>query len=194
LFEIRIDMIGDSWQELIPRLNKPWIACNRIAAEGGNWTGNENQRLDVLLGASELGAYAIDIELQTTGLASIVPLVKKRTKCLISFHDLKKTPQLNELKKIARQQIAAGADICKIVTTANSQEDNINILELLKQFPKKNIIAFAMGTMGLTSRILSPLIGNAFSYAALESGKESAPGQITIRELRKIYYMLEGER
>ena len=29
LFEARIDLIGDGWQELVKQLNKPCIACNR---------------------------------------------------------------------------------------------------------------------------------------------------------------------
>ena len=31
LFEVRIDLIGDGWQELAKQLNQPWIACNRKA-------------------------------------------------------------------------------------------------------------------------------------------------------------------
>jgi 3-dehydroquinate dehydratase-1 len=194
LFELRIDLAGSGWQEIVPGLNKPWIACNRLKAEGGSWTGNEANRVNELLKASELGANIVDIEYQTAGLTSIVPLIKKRSKCLISFHDIEKTPPLDELKKTVRQQVVAGADICKVVTTAGKFEDNLTVLELIKQFPKKNLIAFAMGTIGLSSRILGPLTGNGFAYASLEEGKESAPGQITADQLRKIYQMLNGGR
>ena len=31
LFEVRIDLIGDDWQELVGQLEKPWIGCNRRA-------------------------------------------------------------------------------------------------------------------------------------------------------------------
>jgi 3-dehydroquinate dehydratase-1 len=194
LFELRIDLAGSDWEQLVPKLNKPWIACARLKAEGGNWTGNEAQRISALLKAAELGAAIVDIEYQAEGLASIVPLIKKRAKCLLSFHDFEKTPPFDELRKIVRQQTAAGADICKVVTTARSFEDNITMMELLKQFPKKNLIAFAMGSEGLNSRILCPLAGNGFTYASLEQGKESAPGQVTAIQLRKIYDMLTGGR
>jgi 3-dehydroquinate dehydratase type I len=194
LFELRIDLIGNDWEQLVPKLHKPWIACARLKSEGGNWTGNEAQRINELLKASEMGASIVDIEYQAEGLTPIVPLIKKRAKCLLSFHDFEKTPPFDELRKIVRQQTAAGADICKVVTTARSFEDNITMMELIKQFPKKNLIAFAMGTEGLSSRILCPLTGNSFTYAALEEGKESAPGQITVTQLRKIYHMLTGGR
>jgi 3-dehydroquinate dehydratase type I len=194
LFELRIDLIGSNWERLVPKLHKPWIACARLKAQGGNWTGNEAQRINELLKASELGAGIVDIEYQAEGLVSIVPLIKKMSKCLLSFHDFEKTPPFDELRKIIRQQTAAGADICKVVTTARSFENNITMMELIKQFPKKNLIAFAMGTEGLSSRILCPMTGNGFTYASLEQGKESAPGQITVTQLRKIYNMLTGVR
>ncbi|GAH59682.1 unnamed protein product, partial [marine sediment metagenome] len=30
LFEVRIDLIGNGWQELVKQLNQPWIACFRV--------------------------------------------------------------------------------------------------------------------------------------------------------------------
>ncbi|GAH45408.1 unnamed protein product [marine sediment metagenome] len=63
LFEVRIDLIGDGWQESAKQLKKPWIACNRSADEGGGWEGNEARRIEKLLQAIELGADIVDIEL-----------------------------------------------------------------------------------------------------------------------------------
>jgi len=34
LFELRIDLVGEGWQEVVSRLRKPWIACNRRVEEG----------------------------------------------------------------------------------------------------------------------------------------------------------------
>ncbi len=51
LYEVRIDLIGDGWQDLVKQLGKPWIACNRIASEGGQWQGNEARRIEKLLEA-----------------------------------------------------------------------------------------------------------------------------------------------
>jgi 3-dehydroquinate dehydratase/shikimate dehydrogenase len=44
--------------------------------------------------------------------------------------------------------------------------------------------------MGLLSRVLSPLAGGYFTYASIETGKESAPGQITVKELIKTYQII----
>ncbi|MFC2011226.1 type I 3-dehydroquinate dehydratase [Chloroflexota bacterium] len=182
-----VDLFGDDWTELVKRFNKPWIACNRNAEEGGGWQGNEARRLEKLLQAIELGADIVDIELRTRNLENIVQLVKKRTKCLLSFHYLEKTPTLDEMKEVVRRQLKAGADICKVVTTAQRFEDNLTVLQLISAFPAIRLVSFAMGTSGSISRVLCPLVGGDFTYASIEEGKESAQGQITVGDLAKIY-------
>lgn len=191
LFEVRIDLIGDSWQDIARQLEKPWIACNRIQEEGGSWQESEARRKEELLKAIQLGANIVDIELATPNLEKVVLLVKKQAKCLLSFHNTKQTPPLENLKKIVKQQLAAGADICKVVTCAQDAEDNLAILKLIPEFPGVNIIAFAMGPIGLPSRILSPLVGGCLTYAAIEKGAQSAPGQMTVNELHKLYQMVK---
>ncbi len=191
LFEVRIDLIGDSWRELVKQLEKPWIACNRSADEGGSWRGSESKRREELLSAIEMGASIIDVELVTGNLKEIVQLIKKKAKCLLSFHDLKGTPPLDRMREIVQREMEAGADICKIVTTAQRLEDNLAVLQLISDFPKARVVSFAMGPLGFASRILCPLFGGDFTYASIEAGKESASGQITAGDLRKIYGMVE---
>jgi len=190
LYEVRIDLIGDGWEKLVLQLRKPWIACNRITEEGGQWKGNEARRVEKLLQAVELGASLVDIELRSRNLNKIVQAVKKRTKCIVSSHNLDKTPSVDEMKKTVQKQLDAGANICKVVTTARSFEDNIAVLQLIREFPGLRLVSFAMGPLGSTSRILCPLAGGDFTYASIEKGKESAPGQITVKELAKIYKVI----
>ena len=190
LFEVRIDLIGDGWQELVKQLKKPWIACNRSAEEGGRWNGDEAGRIVELFNALELGADIVDIELGTRNLKQAVELIKKRAKCLLSFHELKGTPPLGKMEEVVQKQLEAGADICKVVTTAQRFEDNTAVLQLITKFPKIRVVSLAMGALGIVSRILCPLVGGDFTYASVEKGQESAPGQITARDLRKIYEMV----
>ncbi len=190
LFEVRIDFIGDGWQELVRQLKKPWIACNRRADEGGRWEQSETKRIEELLKATELGASIIDIELRTENLKVTIPRIKKKAQCLLSSHEMKGTPSLDSMKEIIQQQLEAGADICKVITTAQSLKDNIAVLQLITDFPQTRVVAFAMGNLGVVSRILCPLVGGDFTYASIEKGKESASGQTTVRELRKLYEMV----
>lgn len=192
LFEVRIDLIGDDWQQVARQLKRPWIACNRRAAEGGSWRGNEAERIEELVKATELGASIVDIELETENLTEAITVIKKKAKCLLSFHNLEKTPSPDKMKAIVNRQLEASADICKVVTTAQSFEDNLTVLQLIADFPQAKMVAFAMGPLGLASRILCPLMGGDFTYASTEEGKESAPGQITVKQLRKIYGMVSG--
>ena len=192
LFEVRIDLIGDGWQELVKQFKKPWIGCNRRVDEGGGWEGDEVRRVEKLLRATELGADIIDLEIRTTNLKQAIELIKQRAKCLLSFHELERTPPLNSMREIVQRQLEAGADVCKIVTTAQRFEDNLTILQLISEFPKTRIVSLAMGPLGFASRVLCPLVGGDFTYASIERGKESASGQITVSELRKLYEMVAG--
>ncbi|MBI4187869.1 MAG: type I 3-dehydroquinate dehydratase [Chloroflexi bacterium] len=187
LFEVRIDLIGDGWQELSGQLGKPWIATNRNANEGGKWSGTEDGRIEQLLQAIELGASIIDVELETKNLGKIVSIFKKRAKCLLSYHNLEKTLPLAEMKAIVQRQLKAGADIAKIVTTAREARDNISVLQLFAEFPGVRLVSLAMGAPGIISRVLCPLAGGDFTYASIETGKESAQGQLTVKDLLAIY-------
>ena len=192
LFEVRIDLIGDGWQGLAQKLKKPWIACNRSADEGGSWEGSEAKRREELLSALELGASIVDIELVTGNRQEMMQLIKKRARCLLSCHDFEKTPSSDRMRELIQKQLEAGADICKVVTTAQKFEDNLAVLQLISDFPKARVVAFAMRPLGFTSRIMCPLVGGDFIYASIETGKEAAPGQITVKELKQIYAMVEG--
>ena len=190
LFEVRIDLIGDSWQETAKQLNRPWIACNRSPDEGGKGDRDEARRIEELVKAMELGAEIIDIELETRDLKEAVTKIKNRAKCLLSFHDLKGTPSLDKMKEMVQRQLKAGADICKVITTARSSDDNLTVLQLIADFPQTRVVSFAMGELGFASRVLCPLVGGDFTYASTGRGKESAPGQLTVTELRKLYEMI----
>jgi len=193
LFEVRIDLIGDGWREVAGRLGKPWLACNRRVEEDGRWQGSESARIEELLAAIPLGASIVDIELATPSVAAVVGEIKGRADCLISYHNLRETPPLEKMREIIEKQLSAGADICKLITTARSLADNLTTLQLIKHFSQTRIVSFAMGALGQLSRVLCPLVGGYFTYASIAEGKESAAGQITAGDLYQIYEIL-GKR
>jgi 3-dehydroquinate dehydratase type I len=192
LYEVRIDLIGEQWREVANKLSKPWIATCRRGEDMGGWKGEEKVRIQMLMEAVEMGADIVDIEVNAPGLKEMVPAIKKKAKCLISYHNFEGTPDYTTLVAITKDEIAAGADICKIVTTAKAFEDNISVLKLIREFKHKRIISFAMGVQGMISRILCPLLGGYYTYASVQSGKESAPGQIAVDDLNTIYKLIKG--
>jgi len=192
LFEVRIDLIGDNWTDVARQLKKPWIACNRMVEEGGKWEGNEARRIERLLQAVELGAKIVDIEYNAKNVENIIKLIKRRAECLLSYHDFQKTPSLDVLKQIVNKELKAGADICKVVTTAQNFEDNLAVMRLFSEFPDVKMVAFAMGTQGFISRVMAPLIGAHFTYGAVQKGNESAPGQLPVSDMLAVYEMVKS--
>ena len=84
-----------------------------------------------------------------------------------------------------------GAEVCKIVTTANQVEDNLTTLNFVSKASKKaKIVSFAMGEFGKPSRLLSPVFGAFFTFASIDEKRKTAKGQLTIQEMRRAYELL----
>jgi 3-dehydroquinate dehydratase-1 len=190
LYEVRIDLIGDDWRSIVGSLPRPWIACNRVASEGGAAVCPDDDRLDSLRQAVEAGAHTVDIELSTAGAGALVAELEGRVQIIVSYHDTRGTGSEEELADIVARERGLGADVCKVVTTAQTAGDNATVLRLARRFSKDGIVALAMGPLGMPSRVLAPLAGARFTYASLASGHESAPGQLMVGQLREIYETL----
>jgi len=193
IVELRIDYIPELQnaeaciEESLKRKTKPVIITNRPEREGGKFNGSEQNRLRLLQKAIDLGADYIDVEYD-----SIKQITRRNSsKIIISHHNFKETP--HNLSKIYDDICQQKPDIVKIVTFANDIIDNIRIFELLKsaQIPT---ISFCMGELGYISRILTSKFGGFLTFASLEKGKESAPGQLTADELSSIYHFKEINR
>ena len=187
IVELRIDYIPELQNALtcieksLKCKTKPVIITNRPEREGGKFNGSEQDRLQLLQKAIELGADYVDIEYD-----SIKQITRRNSsKVIISYHNFKETPR--NLSKIYNDICQHKPDIVKIVTYANDITDNIRIFELLKS-AKVPTISFCMGELGNISRILTSKFGGFLTFASLEKGKESAPGQLTVDELSKIYH------
>jgi 3-dehydroquinate dehydratase type I len=190
MLELRMDLVGSGWQELARRLHKPWIATMRDSAHRGKFTGSEEERVDQLMQAVKLGAYIIDVELDCPALEDVAKSIKGRARCMVSYHNWDGTPNLEQLSVTVQRQLAAGAEICKVVTMARNVYDNLAVLKLIGLFPWIDLISFAMGPVGALSRVLSPLAGGYLTYASMDEDSGSAPGQMSVDALRKIYRMI----
>jgi len=194
LIEVRLDGLQkhEGLVELAKHGNVPKIATNKLASNKGQFKGNETEQKQILLGAAKSGFEYVDIELSASNLKEFTTEVSEQgAKLIVSFHDFDHTLELAELNTVLEREIACGADVCKIVTTANCVEDNLALLNFTTAAcARANVVCLAMGDYGKISRLLSPLFGCAFTFAALESGGETAPGQMTIQEMRTAYKLL----
>lgn len=193
LYEVRMDLIGEDWPAVVAGLPRPWIACNRPVSQGGRCTSEEGLRLESLHRAVSLGAALVDIEMTAPGVRRFIETVRGRVRVIVSDHDFERTDSEEALGGTVWQERNLGADICKVVTTAQSIDDVSRMMRLVRRFRSDGIVAFAMGPLGAASRILAPLAGAAFTYASLVSGHESAPGQLTVEALRELYDAIGGD-
>ena len=191
LIELRVDYLRSiDLEVLLRKRQKPFIVTNRRKEEGGKYRGEEKKRLSVLEKAIDLEADYIDVELATeTSFLKNLIRNKKKTQVILSFHNFRRTPSLIELQKLFIRMIRLGADVIKIVPFAKSWEDNLTVLSLIPfaKERKQKIVAFCMGEKGKISRIVSPLLGAAWTYASLDKNKTSAPGQLTVQELTELW-------
>lgn len=131
----------------------------------------------------------LDLDLSTD--KNIFNKIKQKfpqIKLIISHHDFKKTPPQKALISLAKMMFTKGADIAKIATKANKIEDSINMLSLLSQLTKNGQkgICLCMGKYGRLTRTTGHLLGNYLMYAPLEQSESTAPGQLTLKDLKKI--------
>jgi len=199
ILELRIDQIRNlNLKGLMGGKKGEILVTNRRRDEGGGFLGSERERVGLLREAVALGTDYVDIEVRTEE-ALIRDLVGEmgnhdgRTKWIISHHNFSGTPSLRALRRKFDECKGTGADVIKIVTYAHKMEDNLRVLGLIPYARRKGqkIIAFCMGEVGRISRVMAALLGSHFSYASLEKGVESAPGQLTIEEMKGISRILE---
>lgn len=87
----------------------------------------------------------------------------------------------------------ANVNIIKIAVQANEVTDSLAVWKLLKKAKSENqqLIPIAMGEAGKWTRILGLAFGSPITYASLESGNETAPGQISANDLIEVYRVKE---
>jgi 3-dehydroquinate dehydratase type I len=194
LIEVRLDCLKGHRElaEVATHGKTPKIATNKPHGSGGNFSGTETEQQQILFGAARDGFEYVDVELTNPKLKDTVTELKSLgVKPVVSFHDFAETLSLPGLNSVLKREIASGADVCKIVTTARRVEDNLTVLSFTSAACRRaKIVCFAMGELGRVSRLLSPLFGGYFAFASLERGGETAAGQMTVREMKAAYELL----
>ncbi|MCW4047319.1 MAG: type I 3-dehydroquinate dehydratase [Candidatus Bathyarchaeota archaeon] len=191
--EVRLDCLKNPQLTDLARHGKtPKIATIMPTSLQGKFSGTEAERRRILLSAAKNGFAYVDVELSTPNLKEVVSEVKAAgAKPIVSFHDFQGSQSLPELNGILEREISSGAEVCKIVTTAQQVQDNLTLLNFTSAASKKaKIVCFAMGEHGKISRLLSPVFGGFFTFASLERGIKTAAGQMTIQKMETVYRVL----
>ncbi len=182
LVELRLDWISRTPRigELLRNRPTPTVVTIRLPADGGRYSGTEEQRQTLLREAIASGVEYVDLE---EALASKIRRYGK-TKRIISYHNMEETP--DDLEEIHERMCGLDADVVKVVTMANSPLDNVRLLNLVKN-AKVPTVAFCMGEYGIISRLLCGKFGSPFTYCTFSKERVMAPGQLPFDEMKKLY-------
>ncbi len=191
LIEVRLDSLTehDKISEIAKCTKTPLIATNKSVSQHGGFSGTETERQKILIDAAKNGFEYVDVDLETPKQKKLIKDIHDAgVKVIVSFHDFQKTPELQQLEKVLDEEVSLGADICKIITTAQTMKDNLTTLDFVSKASKKvNLVCFAMGDLGTHSRLVSPVFGAFFTFASLNEKRKTAKGQLTIKEMQLAY-------
>jgi len=189
--EIRFDYMIykdiDSALVISSEIKNRAIFTLRSKKEGGFFDGTPKEQVSLLMKMARAKPMLLDIEFSILKKDSEFRRFLKYNKVpiLVSSHDFRKTPDAASLLEKFRDMRKYSTYV-KLVTTARSIKDNLNILSLYDNNIDTNLIAFAMGDLGVLSRLICTLYGGApFTYASLDN--PMAPGQLDIDLMKKIY-------
>ena len=169
------------------KFDTPLLATFRAPEQGGNIGASMDERLEFWRSnPSDYwgGDFEEDIFNASGGSANRI----------VSKHDLVGVPK--DLNLTYEKLASFEADIIKLAITANDITDCLPVWKLLDraQTENKQFVPIAMGDAGKWARILGLAHGALMTYASLGSGDETAPGQVTARDLVEVYRVKELDK
>jgi 3-dehydroquinate dehydratase-1 len=187
--EIRFDFVSSNRMQAaidaVTGIRSKAVFTLRSKDQGGKFAGSEQERIEWLKKLAEQKPMLLDVELDTIKENDELAGFLEKTPILVSWHNFQQTPPSDELADIL-SEMRIYSNYVKVVTTAKSVEDSLRLLELYESTTGLHPVIFAMGDAGIVSRILCTIVGNApFTYTSLE--KAVAPGQLTVKQMRKLY-------
>jgi 3-dehydroquinate dehydratase I len=193
MVELRLDLMSPhSNLKPLLRVRKPSIATCMPLWEGGFFEGSEEERILFLHKSLDFVDYVcLELNMGGSSRAALISAAKARgIKTIVSHHDFRKTPQIEDILDVLQREEYVGADIAKIAYMPHSEEDVLNVLaaQIISEV-KIPIIALSMGQMGRVSRVIGPMLGGYLSFAS-EDERSTAAGQYSVSEMHKIKKIL----
>ncbi len=171
-----------------------FLATCRPERSGGRLQGTAQDELRLLQLAAGAGFGLVDLSLESAedlGASAVKALQATGVAVMLSFHDFQGT---GDLAAVLDRMQPFSPDFCKVVSTAQTLEDSLAVLHLLRTASVERpvrLIAIAMGEPGLVTRVLGPHFGSAFTFAAVSDAKATAPGQLTADTLLHRYRLAQ---
>jgi len=194
IVELRADLLPElDVRQAVAACPLPLLFTLRSTEEGGKATTEPTRRLELVRAAHEAGAALIDLEFaRDLDISQQLGLTPEHI--VLSWHDFSGTPAT--LEETAAAMLEHPAHLVKLVTTAADLADVERVLALHRSVEtgkRKKLVCFAMGEIGLPSRLLSPLLGLPITYAAWAANTPAAPGQLSLQSTRSWLGHLAGK-
>ncbi|MEW6208135.1 MAG: shikimate dehydrogenase [Acidobacteriota bacterium] len=191
LAEVRLDYLNDfdftrpeNLRALLEDKPLPVIITCRSSSEGGRQQVAEDARIRLLIGGAQWADWC---DIESSSFEQAANLSPDYSRLIVSYHNFSETP--SDIETVYEKLSHLPTAVCKIATRANRYADSVSILRLLDRARSegKNLIALAMGEAGVITRVMSLARGGFLTFGSLSIGRESAPGQLTCRELKHLY-------
>jgi len=174
----------------------PLVFTFRSAKEGGEKEVSTSFYFELNKAIAETGLVDIvDVELfndENDVKALIEAVHSQNVYVIISNHDFHATPVKEEIISRLRKAQELGGDLPKIAVMPASTADVLTLLDatttMNEQYADRPIITMSMAGKGVISRLAGELFGSAITFGAAK--KASAPGQVSVKELRSVLNLL----
>ena len=189
---LKTDQIGAALDQL--KSNKTILLTIRPESQGGRAKYNIQDRISLWT------TYAMNqqIDHKAVWIDHETDLIAKKEflfwvdDCFVirSQHDMEGVPE--DLNKLYNRTVSDD-EVSKIAIQAKDITDTIGIWKLLERANEegKRIIPIAMGEAGKWTRILGLAHGAFMTYASIETGSETAAGQITVQDMIDVFRVRE---
>lgn len=188
--------VGASITALKEGIALPVIFAVRPVREGGHFSGDEAQRLDILQQGIDSASTWIDLEvsIEEDKRASLMEAAKKSScKIIASIHDTDSTPSAEEIQNLITSNAEMG-DIVKFCGTVNDHQDALQIVEATHAMTNEKVefAAMALGNGGDWARLHAPVLNQALVYATMRNEfRLSDKGLVNVRDLKEAWNLLE---
>lgn len=153
---------------------------------------NEGSPPELLKKAGEavscLVDYADYVDISGAGSAWLADVTGSGCRVIASKH-LRRSVDYPTAMGYMEELESLGCDLVKFVFEAQTVDDNLTALRLSQDYGFPHVV-FCMGDRGLLSRVLCTVYGSSWTYASVKRGLETAPGQLDVESMTRIYSKL----
>lgn len=112
---------------------------------------------------------------------------------VLSYHNFEETPEnlmesFSEMTKLAPR-------VVKIAVMPNNEQDVLNLMNYTRGFkalnPEQTYATMSMGKLGRISRLAGDIVGSSWTFVSIDEA--SAPGQVSLCDMKKIIDILDSD-